>query len=290
MEGNIIKISRFCVDDGRGIRTTVFLKGCPLKCIWCHNPESQKKSPELWYDSSKCINCMLCIKQCETGCHSFENGKHTIDFNKCISCGKCTLVCHTGAVEMIGKNISSDALIKEIEKDMVFYNSSGGGVTISGGEPLFQCDFTSEILRRCKEKGIHTAIETCGYASEIDFKKVLSYCDFVLFDIKETDEMLHKNYTNASFVPIIKNLKMLNDTKIPFIVRMPIIPGLNDREEHFKTVKNLTENMKYCKGIDIMPYHRLGVYKYKLLKKEYNCQNVVEPDKKTIEYWKSLVK
>jgi pyruvate formate lyase activating enzyme len=243
LDGKIINISRFCTDDGPGIRTTVFLKGCPLKCLWCHNPESQNPDEE----------CYL-------------NG------------------------EKIGKTVSVQEIFDEIIKDKVFYETSGGGVTVSGGEPLFQSEFTAEILRLCKQNGIHTAVETSGFASESNLIKVLKYCDLVLFDIKETDNEKHLEYTGVSLDIILQNLKSVNDMKVPFVIRMPIIPGFNDRKEHFFKVKEIAKKLPFCRNLQIMPYHKLGEYKYQQLGKEYLCRNIVEPSKDDVEKWKSLLK
>ena len=243
MQGKIINITRFCTDDGPGIRTTVFLKGCPLRCIWCHNPESQKSDEE-----------------------QYVNG------------------------EIVGKTISVQEILDEILKDKVFYETSGGGVTISGGEPLFQPEFTIRILKACKEQGIHTAIETSGFATKEIFSKVIEYCDLVLFDIKETDAKKLLEYTGATLNIVLQNLKIVNDMKIPFVIRLPIIPGINDRNEHFLKVKAIAEGLAFCRGIEIMPYHKLGEYKYQQLGKEYLCRNIVEPSKNDVEKWKSLLK
>lgn len=243
MQGKIINITRFCTDDGPGIRTTVFLKGCPLRCIWCHNPESQKSDEE-----------------------QYVNG------------------------EIVGKTISVQEIFDEILKDKVFYETSGGGVTISGGEPLYQPEFTTEILRLCKESKLHTCIETSGFAIESTIRKVLKYCDLVLFDIKETDAKKLLEYTGATLNIVLQNLKIVNDMKIPFVIRLPIIPGINDRNEHFLKVKAIAEGLAFCRGIEIMPYHKLGEYKYQQLGKEYLCRNIVEPSKDDVEKWKSLLK
>lgn len=243
MEGKIINITRFCTDDGPGIRTTVFLKGCPLKCIWCHNPESQNPKDEQYITGEK-----------------------------------------------IGWSVTSQEVFDEIERDKVFYETSGGGVTVSGGEPLLQPQFTANILKLCKENGIHTAIETCGFAAKNTLDEVLKYCDLVLFDIKETNEENHFRFTGAPLAPIIENLARINEMQIPFVIRLPIIPGLNDTEEHFLKVKELVGKMKYCKSIEIMPYHKLGAYKYEQLGRKYLCADLEEPTKQQIEKWNGFLK
>ena len=246
MKGTIINIQRYCVDDGVGIRTTVFLKGCPLHCAWCHNPESQLSKPELMYDTNKCVKCGNCVTVCPNGCHRVDK-KHSFDRDKCVGCGLCAQVCHTRALELCGETLSAKEVFEEVKKDKVFYDTSGGGVTISGGEPLFQSEFTAEILKLCKENGIHTAIETSGFASKVQLLDVIKYCDLILFDIKETNDERHKVYTGVSLSKILENLKIINENKIPFIIRAPIIPTINDNENHFLNLKKLSESFEFCK-------------------------------------------
>lgn len=243
MEGTIINITRFCTDDGPGIRTTVFLKGCPLKCAWCHNPESQNSGIEAYTDG-----------------------------------------------ETIGRRVTAEEVVQEVVRDRIFYETSGGGVTVSGGEPLFQPDFTGRILKLCKDQGIHTAIETSGFAGIDVLHKVLEHCDLVLFDIKETNDVNHERYAGVPLLPILENLKRIHECGIPFVIRLPIIPGYNDREDHFAAVKELAETLSCCQGIEVMPYHSLGAYKYERLGRAYLCKAVVEPTKAQIDLWKSLCK
>ena len=288
MNGTVLNIQRFCTEDGPGIRTTVFLKGCPLHCIWCHNPESQAKRNEILFDAKKCIACGRCGAVCPQKCHSFEK-KHTFKSSLCIGCGVCAQVCQTKALELYGKSITVREAYDELKKDKVFYEVSGGGVTISGGEPLLQPEFTAELLKTCRENGIHTAIETSGFANEDNLLSVIKYCDLILFDIKETDAELHKRYTGVSLAKILESLNIINEKKIPFIIRAPIIPTLNDRPSHFKELKSIRESMQFCQGIQVMPYHRIGSYKYALMNKKYICNGISEPTKEMIEAWRELI-
>lgn len=290
MQSNIIKVSRFSTDDGPGIRTTVFLKGCPLKCLWCHNPESQNKKVEISFDYAKCVSCGKCLGSCENNCHQFVDGVKKFYKDNCTTCGKCVSECPTQALSVYGKMASVDEIINEVIKDKIFYETSNGGVTISGGEPLYQHQFTIEILKRCRELNINTAIETSGFASLEVFKEVVKYCDYVLFDIKETNLENHLKYTGVPFDPILQNLKYLNETEVPYLIRCPIIPGLNDRIDHFEKLNNLIEYNKNFQGIEIMPYHSLGNYKYNNLQREYSLKDIEEPNSKLVETWRSYIK
>lgn len=283
---NIINITRFCTDDGPGIRTTVFLKGCPLRCAWCHNPESQSPDPEILWDSEKCSSCGLCVDACAAGAHRITDRLHLFDPDKCTRCGRCAEACPLGALELSGRRVSTSEMLEEIKKDAVFYTASGGGVTVSGGEPLMHPDFTAELLRLCKEQGIHTAVETSGFAGRGALDKVLPYCDLILFDVKESREEWHKQYTGVPQAPIIDNLRYIDGKGIPTLLRAPIIPGLNDREEHLSELRELRDSLKNCQGLQIMPYHSMGAYKYKKLQRDYLCDGICEPDSATVANWR----
>ena len=186
------------------------------------------------------------------------------------------------ALELYGRNVTAEEVLSEILRDKIFYETSEGGVTLSGGEPLFQPEFSAKILRMCKAHGIHTAIETCGFANESALRSVIKYCDLVLFDIKETDEELHLRYTAAPLKPVLRNLSIINEMQIPFIIRAPIIPSLNDRNSHFDALKEIADSMRFCQGIEIMPYHNVGAYKYALLGRNYRCTDIMPPDDKLL--------
>ncbi len=246
-EGIIFNISRFCTDDGPGIRTTVFLKGCPLSCAWCHNPESQNLLPETANDGT-----------------------------------------------IYGEKATAEYVINEILKDKVFYEKSGGGVTLSGGEPLFQPKFAAEILKKAKENGISTALETCGYADSNTFLSCIENTDFVMFDIKAVNQKNHKRWTGVSNEKILQNLSLLDKSRKPYILRLPIIPTANDTDRHFEEVAKIYKSLKNCKGFEVMPYHTLGNYKYDALNREYTLLSIEDADEKKKKQWtdkiQSLIK
>lgn len=284
MKGVIFDIQRMSLNDGPGIRTTVFLKGCPLDCAWCHNPESKLHDKQLFFYENKCIYCGKCTKIC--GNHKILNLVHSIDFNSCSSCGKCCNCCD--ALEICGMDIDSDMVIDEILKDLVFYNNSAGGVTISGGEPLAQIEFTLDILKKAKTKHIHTCVETSGFSSFDNILKILPYVDLFLWDIKETDSHRHKEYTGVDNNVIMNNLKMLEKYKVDVILRCPIIPLYNDRLEHFKNIGLLAEKLKNVKGIDILPYHQFGKDKARSIGKSYSVISYVPGDSLVDEWVKEI--
>ncbi len=260
MQGHIFNIQRFSINDGQGIRTAVFFKGCPLRCLWCHNPESQKISPELLFSGDKCIYCKKCGSVCENGVHSFGD-THSLSREKCISCGKCIEICPVKCLSTAGKTVTADEVIKEVLRDKIFFDESGGGITLTGGEPFMQYDFMLEILRKAKEKKLNTAVETCGFT---DRKKMLSaaeYIDVFLFDYKLTSSALHKKYTGVGNEKILENLKALNDNGSKIVLRCPVIPSVNDTEEHFKGIGETAEALENITGIEVAPYHELGLSK-----------------------------
>ena len=283
--GTIFNIQKFSVNDGPGIRTTVFMKGCPLRCIWCHNPESNAIRQELFYDAKKCILCGKCATICPKGCHLFEDGKHIFDRTNCILCGKCAENCMPGALETVGYLQTVDEVLKEVMKDQIFYETSGGGMTLSGGEPMYQAEFTYELLKSAKEKGLHICMETCGYANEDNFRKIADLVDIFLYDYKETDPEKHLEYTGVTNELILKNLHMLDELGAKTILRCPIIPTLNDREDHFAGIARTANSLKNILEINVEPYHPLGSGKSSMLGKNYALENLTFPENETVQYW-----
>lgn len=283
-KGLLFNIQKFCVNDGPGIRTTVFFKGCPLRCKWCHNPESHLYKSELLYDADNCIQCGRCGSVCLQNAHSFE-GVHRIDRDKCLSCGACTDECCSNAIELAGKEMSIQEVMTEVIKDKVFYDNSGGGLTLSGGEPLMQCEFAYELLKQAKQNGIHTCIETCGFAKTEDILKIAKFTDIFLYDWKLTNDGQHKEYTGVSNGPILDNLKALDAIGTNIILRCPIIPNINDNEAHFQGIANIANSFKSIFAIEIEPYHSLGNAKYVKLGNTdaIHCYSI--PSKGQVEDW-----
>ncbi|MBN1300197.1 MAG: glycyl-radical enzyme activating protein [Melioribacteraceae bacterium] len=258
MNGLVYDIHRFSLHDGPGIRTTIFLKGCPLDCLWCHNPEAKSFEPQLSFNSNLCTLCGNCEKSCPNNVHQIIDGKHIINFDLCRTSEECVENCPAGALSIIGYSESVEEIMETVNKDRKYFENSGGGLTISGGEPMAQFDFTFEILKRAKESGIHTAIETCGQSTEQRFMKVLPYVDLFLFDYKETDPENHKNYTGVSNKQILKNLELILENGASVILRCPLIPGFNDNEKHFRGIAGLQKKFPSIKLIEIMAYHNTG--------------------------------
>ena len=270
--GTVFNIQRFSTSDGTGIRTTVFLKGCPLKCVWCHNPESHSASPQNFYRAELCISCGICAEVCERKAHSFVDNEHILNRSICNACGCCAENCPANALELCGEIKAVEEIIETALRDKQFYEQSGGGITFSGGEPLMQYDFLLELLKSAKEQGLHTAIETSGY-SEKDLLRLNEYTDLWLFDIKLFDEEDHKKYTGVSNEIIFKNLRLLDEAGANIILRCPIIPDINFKKEHFESIGKLATDLKNVKEIHLEPYHPLGISKSEQIGKTYIYEN-----------------
>lgn len=265
MKAMIFDIQHFSVHDGPGIRTTVFLKGCPLRCMWCHNPESWTGKPSLALYADKCIQCGRCAAVCPGEAHVFSEAGHSIRREACAVCGRCADICPVKAVAVIGKEMDSRQVLDDVLKDRCFYEESDGGMTISGGEPMAAPEFVKELAAMAKEEGLHVCLETSGYCAREHLAELLPYVDLFLFDIKETDEQRHREYTGVSNRLILENLAFLDARGAASVLRCPIIPGANDRADHYDQIAALANSMRNVRGIDLEGYHPLGLSKQRSL-------------------------
>jgi len=288
MQGIVFDIQKFALYDGPGIRTVVFLKGCPLKCVWCSNPESLLSQPQLSYNENKCKNCFSCIDVCPAKAHSNSNGKHTLDFTKCATNGFCVTECAYDAIKMIGKMMDTKEIIQEVAKDNIYFQKSGGGLTLSGGEPLTQFPFALELLKRAKESGLNTCVETSGYAPVFHFSQIQPLVDYFLYDYKITDNNLHIKYTGISNESVLENLDYLYKKHSNIILRCPIIPDINDTQEHFKAITELSHKYKNLLGIEILAYHDMGKSKAKQVGMTYPLKKKTVSEEKANEWLQTL--
>ncbi len=282
--GLISFVQRYSTKDGPGIRSTVFLKGCPLGCLWCSNPELIRFVPDLLYSREKCKRCGTCIQVCPREALSFNaDGFIQIDRERCNGCGDCVAVCPHGALELVGRTITVEALTAELLKDCVFYQTSGGGVTFSGGEPLWQSGFLARVSERLKQEDIHVALDTAGEASWCRFEEVLPFTDLVLYDIKVMDPDLHRQLTGRPNDLILANARLLAEKEVPMHIRMVMVPGLNDNPEEIKARMDFVSGLKSVQQVDILPYHRYGAGKYARLGMDYPLMELEEygPEKIT---------
>ncbi len=287
MNGLTFDIHRFSINDGPGIRTTVFLKGCYLKCEWCHNPESQSFKPQLSFNPEKCINCFECVKICPNNAHKIKDNKHYVDWYLCDLAGECVKVCPSGALKIIGANTEVDVIITEVMKDKKYYDKTGGGITISGGEPMAQFEFTKELLIEAKKNGLHTVLDTCGYGEQNHFKEITKYVDLFLFDYKFTDEKLHKEFTGVSNKEILANLDFLYNNGASINLRCPLIPGINDNEDHLNGIKNIIRKYPHLNSVEIMPYHNMGKDKANRVGMEYKLFHIKTAEESDKQRWLS---
>ncbi len=261
MIGRVSNIQRYSMHDGYGIRTVVFLLGCDMRCVWCQNPETLCGNPAVMVVADNCVGCGACVSVCPSGASRWDNGKVILDRSLCESCFKCVDACYFDARKKSGEKMDVDECFREIMKDEVFFRRSNGGVTLSGGEPLLQSEFSMELLKKLKTVKIHTAIETAGHVLRCSFEKVLEYTDLFLYDVKFFDSDKHLQFTCVDNELILDNLRWLTTQGKEIIVRVPLIPGINDGEE-FDAIVNLTASLDGIKELHILPYHSLGQSKY----------------------------
>jgi pyruvate formate lyase activating enzyme len=291
MQGRIFDIQRFSLHDGPGIRTTVFLKGCPLHCLWCHNPESISPKPLLSYLPDKCIGCGDCFGVCREG--ALGKGKPValgpraaLDRTRCTNCGACAPACAPEALQMVGREVESGEVLEVVLRDRDYYARSGGGMTLSGGEPLFQPEFAAALLKAAKAAGLHTAVETSGFAEWSVFELVRGSVDLFLFDYKETSAQLHESFTGQSNVQILSNLRQLHGTGTNILLRCPVIPEYNARAEHLDAIAGIMKELPKLKGVELLPYHRLGRAKLNRFGLYTRMpESVAPPDRATVDSW-----
>ena len=283
--GTIFDIKRYAIHDGPGIRTTIFFKGCPLRCWWCHNPEGIASDPQLTYWEDRCKGCYECIATCPNDAVSRTNADEhiTIDREKCDLCARCIHVCPSRALEIIGKEVSVDEVMKEIEKDILFYDESNGGVTFSGGEPLMQVNFLNSLLERCREKDIHTAVDISGYAPFEDIDRMRDNVDLFLYDLKTIDDEKHREYTGVSNERILENLRALSEKGDRITIRIPIIPGINDYDGDIREFVQFILSLNGRNDISLLPYHQAARAKYKRLGKPDRMPWISQPSEGKLE-------
>lgn len=289
MTGIVDEIERYAINDGEGIRSIVFLKGCPLRCQWCSNPESQREKSEVLYWKTRCIGCRKCAAACPKKAISFDDREgHRIDRSLCDGCGVCIEACNSEALTLAGKKMTVQEVLDEVMKDKVFYDSSGGGVTFSGGEAMMQLDFMVEIIKELRKNGISTCMETAGLAPSADYLKMIPYIDQFLFDLKIMDPERHKEYTGVSNRMILHNLKMLLENGTNVKVRIPTIPGINASEENMNKVIEFLKGYEERVSIGLLPYHRLGTSKYEKLDRMYELDGIEPPPGKEMEHYRQM--
>ena len=288
-EGTIFDIQRFALHDGPGIRSVVFLKGCALHCRWCCNPESISPRPQLAHKKRLCTGCLSCTEVCPAGALTAGNGKPAVDYGRCTACGACVAVCPASALSVAGTRRESGELVQELLRDRIYFDTSDGGITLSGGEPLCQRDFTVGILREAKKQGLHTCVETSGSAAPDSYEEAARWTDLFLFDYKLSDEAAFREYTGGVLHTVESNLKRLDRLGCRIILRTLIVPGINDRAEHFRNIVRLQREMPHISGIEVSPLHNFGAQKYRDLGLTVPTLFTAPPPKGRVAEWTDAI-
>lgn len=281
----LFNIQRFSTHDGPGIRTTVFFKGCPLKCRWCHNPESQSFSPLVFHNAERCVMCGKCVSNCPSKAIEFGEGTIKTDFRKCTGCSLCADECFNCAREVVGKNYSVSAVMDVVRRDKTFYGESGGGVTFSGGECISQIEPLVQLLANCSRTGIHTAVDTCGYGKWEDLAKTLPYTKLYLYDIKCVDPQKHKELTGTDNKIILENLRKLKENNARIWLRLPLMKGVNDTDGDIAAAVEIAKEIR-PERVSLLPYHNTGNFKYARLNRM--AEEFCPPDNERMEEIKNM--
>lgn len=280
----IFDIQRFCVNDGPGIRSTVYLKGCPLTCPWCHNPESNAPRPQLAFSADKCMGCGACVVACPFGAHRFEDGAHAVDFEACRACGACVATCPADALRIYGREANVDEIMAVLERDADYYETSGGGITISGGEAMSRLDDTLAVARAAKERGWHVCLETSGLGTPAQFELVAAYVDLFLLDYKVTREDCYRELIGIPESMVLGNLGRLGEIGARVVLRCPIIPGYSDDPTHFERIAELSR-LPQVDHVELLPYHDFGVGKAKSIGSDQYLKDVAMPAADAVAGW-----
>lgn len=288
-QGMVFNIQRYSIQDGPGVRTTIFVKGCPLSCKWCSNPESQSGDKELTYRYSSCKHCQRCVAACPIGAISHDEDGIHIDRARCDGCGACLKVCMPSALSWSGNIMTAEEAVKPVLRDKDFYDNGGGGCTCSGGEILMQPDFVAAVFRICHENGIHTNADTTGFGSTEAMKKVLEYADMVYFDLKHIDSEEHRRMTGVPMEQILENLSLAASMRY-VVIRIPLIPGYNDSDEVILGMCKIVKERTGGKSpMNILPYHRYGANKYRMIDRVYELDDIEPPTQEKLEHIRELI-